>query len=501
VNGASASSGRRYESLLRWTRSRGKSGVLPRLVAVGTYVATLHIIYATWIAPLFAYIGFVYFEPSLSDWALATCLIAVFTVTLPPTLSRPNRLASWWLFLTLTVPVTLVPIYQRGDVPLRTWVFAALAGTTTSLFGHLDRLPRLRLPRVSLSERAFAALLLTFSAVVLVWTLVVLPLHFNLVWLTDVSAQRATFGKALAGTSGAYAYALSWQFAAVFPAMLTFGLDRSRPYLVALALIGQITLYGLTGYKQGLISLIFVPAIYFILRRPRWRATPAVWLAGGLTAVAWFAVVLDKLTGSIDFTSVFVRRAILLAGITTQQYLAFFSTNGPDFFSHSALAGIVRSHYDAPPPLLIARAYYHLSYSANANFLADGYANLGFAGVVVMACIVGGLLYLASSVTDVVTVAPAGAMLILPLTSLANSAGFATITTHGLGLAVLLVILYPRAERLARPTTDLRLRARRARQGVSRRLRRRPGKSQASTVDDSWRAGPDNWKAQASAAP
>jgi hypothetical protein len=478
VSGASTSSGRRYEGRWRWTKTLGKSGLLVRLVAVGAYVATLHIVYATWIAPAFAYAYFVYYEPSLGDWALATCLIAVFTLALPASLSRPNRLASWWLFLTLTVPVTIVPIYQPGDVPLRTWMFAGLAGIVTTLFGRLDRLPRLRLPRMSLSERAFVGVLLTFSAVVLVWALVVLPLHFNLVWLTDVQGQRAVFSKAITGTSGAFKYALSWQMFAVFPAILTLGLDRSRPYLIALGGSGEVAMYGLAGYKQALLSLIFVPAIYFILRRPRWRAKPGLWLGGALTTVAWAAVVLDKLTDSIDFTSVFVRRAILLVGVYTQQYLAFFSAHGPDFFSHSALAGIVQSHYDAQPSVLIARAFYHESFSANANFLADGYANLWYPGMVVMACIVGGLLYLTNSFADEATLAPAGAMLILPLTSLANSAGFATITTHGLGVAVLLILLYPRAERRPRPTKHRGMRrARRAVQRPFERLRSPPAAS------------------------
>ena len=55
----------------------------------------------------------------------------------------------------------------------------------------------------------------------------------------------------------------------------------------------------------------------------------------------------------------------------------------------------------------------------------------------------GAFLYLANAFTDDADVPAAGAMLVVPTTSLANSAGFSTITTHGLGIAILLILLYP----------------------------------------------------------
>lgn len=425
--------------------ARQGSRVVVRLLAVGAYAVTLHLVYVEWISPAFNYVGFSNDDIGVVDSILAGSMIAFFTVTLPDNLARPGRFVSWWLFLTLTIPVTLIPLYQPGDVPLRMWVFAAMAGATTTIFGRLDRLPTVRRPNVRLSEEAFVYLLLAFSGIVMLWALVTLPLHIKFVWLADVQEQRSAFSDSVAGTGGLFSYAFRWQSAAVFPAMMAFGLDRSRRYLVFLGAAGLVLLYGMTGYKQVVLSLIFVPAVYFVLRRPQSRNSPAIWLAGGLTVAAWIAVVLDDLTGTIDFTSIFIRRAVLVSGIYSVQYLSFFGYSGPDLFAHSFLAGIVDSDNIAGPPLTIARAFYGADFSANANFLADGYANLSYAGVAIMACVVGGCLYLANSFTSKADVPAVGAMLIVPTTSLANSAGFATITTHGLGIALVLIALYPRA--------------------------------------------------------
>ena len=144
--------------------------------------------------------------------------------------------------------------------------------------------------------------------------------------------------------------------------MVVVGLDRSRRYLVATGAAGQILLYGMTGYKQVLLSLVFVPATYYVLRRPRMRVRPAAWIAGGLVVSAWVAAALDQITHSIDFTSVFVRRAVILSGIYTAQYVSFFGQNGSDLYSHFLLAGITDSPYDAGPPLTIARAFYGVDF-------------------------------------------------------------------------------------------------------------------------------------------
>ncbi len=414
-----------------------------RLLAVGAFVATLHIIYVRWISPLFNYRGFGDHAAGFGDWLLLACVLGFFTITLPADLKRPTRFVSWWLFLTLVVPVTLIPLYQPGDVSLEMWGFAVMAGAATTLFGRLDRLPRLRSPSIRLSEKAFIGLLLAFTALVMVWALATLPVTIKLVWLTDIRDQRSAFSEAVGATSRPFGYLIRWQSAAVFPALLAIGLDRSRPHLVVFAAAGLVLFYAMTGYKQVLLSLVFVPATYYVLRRPKLRVRPATWLAGGLVVSSWFAVVLDQITNSIDFTSIFVRRAVILSGIYTSQYVSYFSQNGSDLFSHSILAGITHSPYDVGPPLTIARAFYGVDFSANANFMADAFANLGYPGVLIMICVVGAVLYLVNSFTDDANVPAVGAMLVVPTTSLANSAASSTITTHGLGLAVLLIMLYP----------------------------------------------------------
>ena len=121
-------------------------GRLARLLAVGAYVVTLHVIYVQWISPLFDYRGFSDHGSGVGDWFLLACVLGVFTITLPSDLARPNKFVSWWLFLTLAVPVTLMPLYQPGDVQLEMWAFAILAGAAATVFGRLDRLPQLERP-------------------------------------------------------------------------------------------------------------------------------------------------------------------------------------------------------------------------------------------------------------------------------------------------------------------------------------------------------------------
>ena len=186
------------------------------------------------------------------------------------------------------------------------WAFAGMAGAATTVFGRLDRLPRLERPNVRLSEKAFIGFLLGFSTFVMVWAVASLPVTMKLVWLTDVRDQRAAFSEAVGASSGLFGYLFRWQSARSSPRWSSSA-STARPVPRCNGCSGADPPVRDDRIQTGPASLVFVPATYYLLRRPRMRVRPAAWIAGGLVVSSWVAVALDQITHSIDFKSVFVR--------------------------------------------------------------------------------------------------------------------------------------------------------------------------------------------------
>ena len=160
------------------------------------------------------------------------------------------------------------------------------------------------------------------------------------------------------------------------------GLLARRWIWLAVGLLGQLFIYSFTGYRSAFLSPIALLAVFLLFRRRlptgrRWWCCSESWV---LTLGMW---ALDVLTGTLDFTSLLVRRFLITPGLLTGAYVWVFADIEKAHLAHSFLKPFLQYPYSREPPQLIGELFFgDPATNANANLLADGFANFGFPGMV-----------------------------------------------------------------------------------------------------------------------
>jgi len=186
----------------------------------------------------------------------------------------------------------------------------------------------------------------------------------------------------------------------------------------------------------GLVGLLWA--------RPR---PSAAWLAWVTATLVITVSVFDRLNGSIIATSIFVRRVLEVPAVVTSRYFEFFSDNPTYYLAHSFLRTWVRPPSPLPPPELIGSLYFRGSW-VNGGLWADAFANFGFAGMLLFAAILGGVLWLLDVVADRTDLAITGSVAGILGVIMTNTALFTTLVSHGLGLTIVAFALLPRSEKM-----------------------------------------------------
>ncbi|MEQ9402635.1 MAG: hypothetical protein RIM99_03535 [Cyclobacteriaceae bacterium] len=301
-------------------------------------------------------------------------------------------------------------------------------------------LPLISFPRVKMSYAVFVILLLSISAVVYLLIHKYVGLSFRLVSLLDVYELRAEYKSV---KNQLVTRILSWQGNIINPLLIVIGLINKKYWLVLLGLLGQLVLFSVTGFKSVFLSFIFISAVYFCIAwRPKHFGHIFI---GGFIFVIVFASTIDLLFEINLATTFLVRRLVAMPGLLTAFYYDFFSSNEHIFLGHSILSPISKYPYDLSPPLLMGEVYWNdASTSANAHFFADAFANFGFIGIIYFAIILGGILWVFDSFAANRNIVIYGTIIAMPAFSLSNSALFVVLGTHGFGILMILMFLYPR---------------------------------------------------------
>jgi len=403
------------------------------------YLITLFGVYRGFIAPFYNYMGFVYYPPTTGEVFLAVLL------TIIPAFFVPYRLISLSGYLyTLTyylvyVPTILVSVVRYPGFNaefLALYLSLLLAMLILGFFVYLPtiRVPHLRFKRLSWNFAILVFTLLVYTALIAKFGLRPPPSPLN---PYDVRLAARELGP-LTG------YLLRIAGNVLAPAVLVMGLCSRPPRRVLLLGAGLalfVLVYSFDGTKSTLFSPLLIIALWYIYR----RRPPMTRLLGLGVFLIWMGVFADLLLGKLVFTSIGVRRAVLIPGLLTNYYYDFFviKRNPLYFYSHSFMKGIFQNVYDTSPSFLIGKLYFSSDItSANANFLADAIANLGVLGVPLLAVLTGSYVYLMRSLARG-REELALLMASVPLFALMNSSFFTTLLTHGLFLATLVIWFFP----------------------------------------------------------
>ena len=406
------------------------------LAGAVAYVLALDWAYTAHFSPVYAYNGLIDAHPAPEALLLVGGLAVLPAAWLPVSVRRPSTIVLWTLYTAGYVPVAMVPIYLTGELePILSFEVALVS--SMAILGLIVRVcpPTIRVPHLSLT--AYTRVLTALAALCLLYIAVTFGVR-ALPGLAEVYATRAQFDAAEGGAA-AGGYIVPWAANAINPMLMALGIAHRRWSLVALGLLGQLLIYGDTGYKAVLFSVALVPLVYVAISRGGRSFGPLA--AMGTAVVLVGAVLASSAPG--DWALALATRVFATPGHVTWYYVDYFSSHPQYHLSHSFLGWLFSSPYSSDPPLLIGSVYFHQGTDANASMWGDAFANFGFAGVIGFTVVGGVLLLLADALGRGRDARIAGPMLATVGLALGSTGVFTTVLTQGFALGCVLMALMP----------------------------------------------------------
>ncbi|WIV45292.1 hypothetical protein [Glutamicibacter nicotianae] len=164
----------------------------------------------------------------------------------------------------------------------------------------------------------------------------------------------------------------------------------------------------------------------------------------GTVFLAWSTVILDRFFsfGAVDIV---VNRMLITAGHLTPYYLKVYEEHNWHYWSYSFLSGIVEPTHEMTPGFYVSvMSFNRPDIQSNANMFADGYANLGYLGIIIEAVFLAMVLLLINSSSRGLPIQIVMPTLILPAFALCNGSPFTGFLSFGLGLPIIMFALIPR---------------------------------------------------------
>jgi hypothetical protein len=249
--------------------------------------------------------------------------------------------------------------------------------------------------------------------------------------------------RATESSDPALAYVVPMLDKIINPLLILRGLVYRRWHAFAAGVLGQLYLYSLQGNKTAVLAPVALLAAYLFLKR-RHPVGPTILGAGVLGSIVIMTI--DLWQQSNDLTSLFIRRVLVTPGIVLMGYVQTFDPIPKAKLGYSILSDFFPYPYQKEPPDLVGAEFFDNPFThANASWLADGYANFGYAGMLGATIILVLLLWAIDDATRGLDRVFSCLIFVMPGLALAESAILTAILTHGFFFAIVLCALAPRA--------------------------------------------------------
>jgi len=247
-------------------------------------------------------------------------------------------------------------------------------------------------------------------------------------------------------------YATNWMGMAIAPFLAAYGFQKRKPLYIliatALALVAFAVSTQKTVFFTALIVLLFAASIRYARRL--WIPIDGIALnVAFVISIVLITIpyLIDTVVGAGPATSWLTTfRMFLNNGFLTSVYIEFFGSQPMLLYADSFLSGIVSSDFDMSYSRRVGDyiSNYAANNNANANFLADGFVNLGYLGMIIASLQLAFVLWLIDSVARgrdpllvAFTVLPAGLVF-------SNVPIHTGLTSNGVAISILLITLLPR---------------------------------------------------------
>lgn len=421
------------------TRTRA---YLVTVLAVLAYVFALQFTYKYQIAPYYSYQGLTYREPGLLPYAISITATVLVALVLPRRVRRVSDFLLWLTFVLGAAPSILLAQYSMTlSVSEATIMGVCIACCMVFATVVVSNVRILRLPVARLNSGIdFWVLIGVAAFAIYVYTIATTGLQVRALSLRDVYGVRDEFGSA-SSSAPLLGYLLPLLTNVINPAIMAKGVLGRRVVVFLVGAVGQAIIYSSTGQKS---VLFYVPVAIGVglLFRGKGRP-PGSRILVAITGAASFGFVLDWLTGSRFWSSLLVRRVMVVPGALTGAYVAVFE--GLPRMNFSEILPFVDSPYgDTRPVFIVGEAFFgDPDNAANVNIFGHGYLNLGYPGMFIEALIMALLLVFANAACRNLPTPVACVIFFAPGIAFSSASVFTTVLSHGFLAAIIVCAVAP----------------------------------------------------------
>lgn len=414
------------------------------LVCVCVYAATLHYGYMAFVAPSFDYAGLGYRSPDVLAYAAMLALTALTAISLPLQVRRPSDFVLWMLFCLAAAPSILISQYN-SRIPPDQSVLTGLAVALTMVMIRIGAYVRIDLPAKVLPRLPQEIVWLgLMAASVITDATLIMTSGIAVTWLplNDVYAVRSDFEQFYTSLP-ALGYLVPIASNVINPVFMARGVIQRLYVWLGIGAVGQYVLYVTTGNKVILFSIPAVLGLSLLFRG--WRVVAGRQLLLAVSIVAAGTLVLDTLFKTTAWTSLILRRFLIVPGALTAGYVTVFLNQPKTHFADSPLKWLDSPYGDLLPSFLVGTKFVgDPTTNANASLFGHGFAAYGYAGMFIEGLALVPVLWLLDITGRGLPPRLFALTLLMPCVSLASASVFTAMLTHGVLAAALVLALLPR---------------------------------------------------------
>ncbi len=411
--------------------------------ATALLIAMLHCVYYFILVPLFAHQGYVIDERSLFLIAISFAIAVLVVLTLPVTIKLPSQLFAWIMFILVVCPVLVVATYTASWYTGSGRLYLLMVVFSAALMGNIWRFHNVTfgtsLKRIT--EVQGISIVVTITIIGGVFLFVLFGAR-GIPGIFDVYETRLGMRETLTDNSLGAGYIMRFLGNIANPFLIGYGLLLRKPLVLVVGLSCQLYLFTLDGTKHSLFAVLMIAGIVGLLASKK-GSISGLYLLAGACLMVFASVATDYMldNGFGTFVQLFVRRMFFVPGHLSIVYHEFF--DGGPYFLWGGRFGADNEYAGFPSPGFIVGLYHFggTEANANANLLADGFAQFGLLGVILSLC--GALVVLwtwdALCAGDSAWVALI--LICIPAYAATNTGLFSLLGTHGLISGALLLAL------------------------------------------------------------
>ena len=387
--------------------------------------------YVYFIVDLFSYMGFT-LNFNLLKYVQSWIIIIIIFILLYTKKKHITYLMMLLVFLLLIVPTSTY--YAFGGA--KTGAFYIIILTYCMIILLLST-KKIHIKTIKQGKNIAIIISLAITFLVLVhYALVngIFNINFD---LTKVYDLREQYGKIQ--DSGLFGYLNSWTTKVLNVVLISLALLKRKYFYLILFVSIQIIIFGYSGHKLVLFSLLLIAGFYYF---DRFKYQDTILIYSVLIFISLLVFVYYPLTKDIILPSILLRRAFFIPTQLNFIYMDFFSSHQFVYWSNSIFKFFLNYPYDIPPVHVIGRYLGHPKEAANTGIFGSGYMQLGMIGIIIYSLIT---IIILNLIQQFRTLPKwfVNAVLFNPILTLFISSDlFTTLFTHGLLIAILVLYFF-----------------------------------------------------------